>query len=144
MNDDFARGDLEVCALARQIVGALAGDLDRRIRRRRLLDNARSAAAPRISLGGAALSLAPTALPSASSVSVSSPHLHRETIGLGAFLHDRHGLGRFAECDRQDARSERIQGARVANLLGVKEELELRRPPGLTSRRRACRDRSNR
>src|SRR5271154_7501531 len=38
MNDDFAWRDFELRAPARQIVGALAADLDRRIGRRGLLD----------------------------------------------------------------------------------------------------------
>ena len=47
-----------------------------------------------------------------------------EAIFLGAFLHDRHGLGRLAEGDRQHAGGERIERAGVARLLGVEQEFE--------------------
>ena len=49
---------------------------------------------------------------------------HAEAISLGAVLHDRHGLGRLAESDRQHAGRERIERAGVARLLGVEQELE--------------------
>ena len=50
--------------------------------------------------------------------------LDRETVGLHAVLHDRHGLGRLAEGDRQHAGGERVERAGVARLLGVEQVLE--------------------
>ena len=123
MDDEWPRGDLEGLALARQVVGALAVDLDRRIDRRRLLDDADEARQRRSDLGRATgrASLAAITLPSASSVSVSSPQCTGEAIGLGPVLDDRHGLGRLAERDRQDAGGERIERAGVSRLLGVEQ-----------------------
>ena len=44
---------------------------------------------------------------------------HGEAVGLAAVHDERHGLGRFAERDRQTAGSERIERAGVAGALGL-------------------------
>ena len=49
---------------------------------------------------------------------------HREAVGLGAVDHERHGLGRLAEGDRQDAGGQRIERAGMARLLRVEEPLD--------------------
>jgi hypothetical protein len=51
--------------------------------------------------------------------------LHREAIGFFAILHERHGLGRLAEGDGQDAGGKRVERAGVAGFLGVEQALEL-------------------
>ena len=62
-------------------------------------------------------SLVAVTRPSASSVSRSSPQQHGEDVGLAAVHHERHGLGRLAERDRQTAGGERIERAGMAGAL---------------------------
>ncbi len=49
---------------------------------------------------------------------------HGEAIGFAAVDHERHGLGRFAERDRQAARSQRIERAGVAGAFCREQALD--------------------
>ena len=69
-------------------------------------------------------SLVSTTRPSASSVSRSSPQRTVKMIGLAAVDHERHGLGRLAERDRQAAGGERIERAGVAGALRREQPLD--------------------
>ena len=71
-------------------------------------------------------SLVATTRPSASSVSRSSPQRDGEAIGLAAVHHERHGLGRLAERDRQAAGGERIERAGMAGALAENRRLTTR------------------
>ena len=51
---------------------------------------------------------------------------HREHVGLAPVHDERHGLGRLAERDRQDARGERVERAGMAGLLGEERALHHR------------------
>ena len=113
-------------AVAREIIGALAIDLDRRKGRRRC----RIVPVKRGS--GARIAARPGRAPMARDLAVGivgvgfrAPE-HGEAIGLLAVLHERHGLGRLAESDRQNARGQRVERAGVAGLLGVEQALQLR------------------
>src|SRR3984957_4599164 len=112
VNLDRARLQLDDLAVPRQIIGALALDLDRRILRRGLLDHAgklrqqvpnRRGGGPDVAgLGNATLGI------------VGIPFLapaHREAIALAAVHHERNRLGGFAERDRQAAGGERVERA---------------------------------
>ena len=44
---------------------------------------------------------------------------HREAVDLAAIHHERHGLGRFPERDREQAGGQRIERAGVAGALGL-------------------------
>src|SRR2546429_4326508 len=112
VNLDRAWSQLDSLAVARQIVGALALYLDRRILRRDLLDQAGEAGQQRRNrlrrrpeLAG--LDHAPLGV-------VGIPLLapgNREAIALAAVHHEGDGLGGFAERDRQTAGGERIERA---------------------------------
>src|SRR5271170_566155 len=127
MNDDFARRDFELRAPARQIVGTLAADLDRRIGRRGLLDRPEKARQHRRDLARRRTNVGfrdDLAL-GVVGIGLFAP-FDRETIGLGPVLDDGNRLGRFAESDRQDARRQRVECAGMARLLGVEEIFDLR------------------
>src|SRR6185437_14723757 len=122
---DQARLDLERFAFPRQIVGAGAGDADGGEGRRRLEDLADEAGQQAFNLGGGRAPLrAGDDLPFGVVCRGFLAPAHAETVGLGPVLNDRHGLGRFPERDRQHAGGERIEGASVARLFGVEQELQ--------------------
>ena len=92
-------------ALARHIVGALAGDLNRRVCRRDLHNVACEGRQRRVDLRvGRARVGGGVVWPSASSVSRASPRRRGEAIQLGAVHHIGHRLGRMAERHRQRTR----------------------------------------
>ena len=114
---DVARFELELLLVAGEVVGAGAVDLERRVARRHLADLAGEARK---------LGLDPrpgrprgrsfaTTVPSESSVSVSAPKRTVKRYSC-ALDHERHGLGRLAERDRQHAGGERIERAGMAAL----------------------------
>jgi hypothetical protein len=45
--------------------------------------------------------------------------IHREDILLMGIDHERHGFGRLAQRDRQDAAGRRVEGARMSQLGGI-------------------------
>ncbi|MOA19832.1 hypothetical protein D3C78_1402380 [compost metagenome] len=126
MDFDLACGDFHRFAFARQIIGALASDLDGRKLRRRLQDhpgivgqNIADRLFVRALLGGIehlAFQIVGRAL---------------LTPGDGKFVdfptvHDvRHGFGGVAERDRQHAGGQRIERAGMARLLGIEQPLDL-------------------
>ena len=117
--DDPARLQLDRLAGPRQVVGALAVDLERREGRRHLLDLAdegRQGAADRRVASGRTSLVAVTS-PSASSVARASPEAQREAVVLAAVHDEGHGLGRLAQRDRQHAGGQRIERAAMAGLL---------------------------
>src|ERR1700733_5614847 len=119
VNLDRARPQLDDFAIPRQIIGALALDLDRRILWRGLLDHAGKSREqlPNRCRGGPAVA----GLGNATLGIVGIPFLapaDRKAIALAAVHHERNGLGGFAERDRQAAGGERIERAGVARSLG--------------------------
>src|SRR5262245_3134909 len=124
VNLDRAGLQLDHLAVAGEIIGALAIDLDGREARWNLRDGAgelrkdradvvgrgpRSAGGINAPLGvvGVAL-LAPA---------------HGELIDLASIHHKRNGLGRLPERDREQTRSERVERAGMAGALGAVEPL---------------------
>src|ERR1700741_3991645 len=98
---DQARAEFHHFAIARQVVGALAFDLDRRIARRHLLDAAGKGREERHNRIGRASLIAPGH--NAAFGVISIPFLtpaNREAIELAAVHHERDGFGCFAKCDR--------------------------------------------
>ena len=69
---------------------------------------------------------------------------HGEAVGLAAVHHERNGLGRLAERDRQAAGGERVERAGVAGALRLEQPLAPRSPRGSRSCRPACRARPSR
>ena len=111
-----------VSPVARQVVGALAVDLDGRERRRRLQDLAGEARQQRLDglarrahvAGGDDLALGVVG------VGGRAP-AHGEAVVLGAVDGVGHGLGRLAQRDRQDAGRQRVERAGVAGLARIEE-----------------------
>src|ERR1700677_2715894 len=126
MNDDFARRNFELRAPARQIVGALAADLDRRIGRRGLLDRPEKTRQHRRDLARRRANVGTSDDYALGVVGVGffAPS-DGETIGLGSVLHDGNRLGRLAQSYRENSGRQRIQGAGMARLLGVEEVFDL-------------------
>ena len=118
-----ARRNLDGLALARQIVGALAVDLDRREARRHLLDRAGEARQQRRDRGRGRAGFARVRHAAFGIVGVAllAP-AHGEDVDLAPVHHERHGLGRFAERDRQAAGGERIERAGVAGALAPRTD----------------------
>ena len=115
-------------AVPRQIIGALALDLDRGILRRDLLDyagKARQQGGNRLRRGPESSLVLTVAALGIVGIAFLAPG-HRETIALAAVHHERNRLGGFPERDRQPAGSQRIEGAGVAGALGLEQPLHHR------------------
>jgi hypothetical protein len=125
MNVHRACRQLHHLALAGEVVGALALDLERREARRHLLDGSAEARQQRgdrlgrrprrTRFDNAALGIVGVALLAPS---------HRELIGLAAVHDERDRLGGFPERDRQAAGGERIERAGMPGALGRKQPLD--------------------
>ena len=127
VNGDGPRLQFDKLALAREIIGALAGDLDRRILRWRLQnipDKPGQQRGDRAGFGSR-VALADDLAVGVVGVGLGAP-AHGEEIGLLAILHEGHGLGGLAEGDRQNARGQRIERAGVAGLLAIIDALQAR------------------
>ena len=134
-----SRLQLDDLARARQIVGAVAVDLDGGVRRRRLQDLAGEARQQRLDgrpRGAQLAGLRRSAL-GIVGVGAGAP-AHGEAVVLGAVDGVGHGLGRLAERDRQHAGRQRVERAGVAGLARVEQRGARRRPPASTSCRPAC------
>src|SRR5215210_3608561 len=89
-------------AVARQIIGSLALDLDRGILRRDLLDQAREPRQQGSDRLGRGSDLTGLDDPALGIVGVALlPPAYREAVALAAVHHKRNRLGGLAECDRQ-------------------------------------------
>ena len=118
---DRARLQFHHLAVAGEIVGALALDLDGGEARRHLLHLPDEARQQRLDGGrvrGSGRSAHHLAL-GVVGVGLLAPR-DREDVGFAAVHDERDGLGRLAQRDRQDAGGQRIEGARMAGLLGRK------------------------
>ncbi len=127
MNLDRPRLQFHGLAVPRQIVGALALDLDRRILRRDLLDQAgesRQQVPDRFRRGPLIAGLGHLSF-GIVGIAFLAPG-HREAIALAAIHHEGNRFGGFAERDRQAAGGERIEGAGMAGALGRKQPLQHR------------------
>ena len=120
-----ARGKLNRFAIAGQIIGALAVNLDRGIDGRRLHDFADEGGQRiedrlrlRARLAGARYGAIRIV-----AVGFDAP-AHGEAIGLLAILHERHGLRRLAERHWQNTRRKGIKRACMAGFFGVEDALE--------------------
>ena len=112
-------------SVARQVIGALALDLDRRIARRDLLDPADKARADRgdgVARGPLRADFYHAAF-RVVGIALLAP-AHGEAIGLTAVDDERHGLGRLAERDRQATGGKRIERAGMAGALGREQPLD--------------------
>ena len=107
-------------ASAREIVSALAIDLDRRIGRRQLQDRPDETRQQREDLGfrWPRVRLRGNRAIGIVGVRFSAP-AHRKAIGLFAVLNERHGFCRLAKSDRQNPRGERVERAGMSCLFGV-------------------------
>ncbi|MNY14299.1 hypothetical protein D3C86_1474690 [compost metagenome] len=123
---DPAGVQLELGAVARQVIGALAVDPDGRELGRNLIDLAdegRQRRLHRLDRGphvgpGDNLALAVDA------VGGDAP-VDGEAIDLLGVHHEGHGLGRLAQGNRQNARGQRVQRPGVTGLLGVEQAADL-------------------
>ena len=109
-------------AVAGEVIGTFAIDLDRRKRRRLLHDfagEARQQSLHRRQVGPRLAGLRRLAF-GVVGIGLDSP-LHREAIGFFPILHERHGLGRLAECDGQDAGRQRVEGPAMPGLGGLEQ-----------------------
>src|SRR5258708_15384506 len=123
MNSDWPRLQLDALAVARQIIGALALDLDRGISRRDLLDQAgepRQQATDRLSGGPAVAGLDNPAL-GIVGIAFLAPG-DRKAIALAAVHHERNGLGGLAQGDRQAPGDWRSQRPGVAPRVGREKQ----------------------
>ena len=107
-------------ALARHVIGALAGDLDRREDRRDLHDVAGELwqLGADLVVGGADVGGGGDLAVGVVGVS-GFTEAEGKAVELGAVHHVGDGLGGGAERDGEDAGGERVEGAAVAGLLGV-------------------------
>ena len=104
VNGDRARCELDRLAVAGEVVGAFAFDLYGREPRRHLRDRAREARqhpADRLRIRPRCARLDHLAF-RVVGVALLAP-AHRKTVAFAPVHHERHGLGRFAERDRQAA-----------------------------------------
>ena len=121
---DRAGFQLHRLAVAGEIIGALALDLDGGIARRHLLDDAGKGRQQRANLVWAGATVAGLDHPALGVVGI--PFLapaHGEAVELAAVHDEGDGLGGFAERDRQTAGSERIERAGVSGALGLEQSL---------------------
>ena len=157
------RRQMHRLAGAGQVVGPPAADLDRRVARRNLLDVADETGDRRLDLGPVRASGG--GVDHLALGVVRGPLLapaDGEVIGLGRRHDAANGLGRLAQCDRQHAACEGVEGAGVAELGGtggaahrlyggegahahrlVEVEPAMQRPPAASSTRH-CRPRRRR
>ena len=125
MNLDLAGLQGDGFAVAGEVIGAFALNLDGRELRRGLQDRSGELRQQRLDrLGGrpGVGGLGRTAL-DVVGVAFLAP-AHREAVALATVHHERHRLGGFAECDRQTAGGERIECAGVTDALGVEQSLQ--------------------
>src|SRR5664279_1385144 len=111
-------------AVAGEVIGALAVDLDGGIARRHLLDGA--GIGRQQSANGLRRGALIAAGDGAAFGVVGVPFLapaHGKLVELAAVHHEGNGLGRFAERDRQAAGGERVEGASMAGALGREQAL---------------------
>src|SRR5665213_1572449 len=143
MNLDRTGLQLDGLAVARQIVGPLALDLDRGILRRGLLDQPGEAGqqfANRLS-GGPQLAGSDDPALGIVGVPLLAPG-DRKAIALAAVHHEGDRLGGFAEGDRQAAGGERVERAGVACGTGpLRQNYFFRRPANQHLARRKRRSR---
>src|SRR5712671_2435500 len=125
VNLDRAGLEIDRLAVAGEIVGALAVDLDRRILRRHLRDRAGVARQQRLDRGAGRARLAHGRHAAVGIVGVAllAP-AHGEAVGLAAVHDERDGLGRFAKRDWQAAGGERIERAGVSGALAREQPLD--------------------
>ena len=122
-----AAGQFEIGALARQVIGALAVDLDGTELRRDLIDltdEGGKGRAHRPDIGPDVGTAGDLAL--AVEAVGRNPPVDGEAIDLLRLHHEGDGLGRLAQGDGQDAGGQRIERARVTGLLGVEQAADLR------------------
>ena len=121
-----AAGQFEIGALARQVIGALAVDLDGAELRRDLIDltdKGRKGRAHGLDIGADVRAAGDLAL--AVEAVGRNPPVDGEAIDLLRLHHEGDGLGRLTQGDGQDAGGQRIKRAGVAGLLGVKQAADL-------------------
>src|SRR3984893_18361517 len=119
------RGQLRRLATTRQIVGALAIDLDRRIGWRQLLDRPGKPRQQREDAGGGGprVRLRGNVAVGIVSVGFNAP-AHRKAIDFFAILNERHGFCCLAKSYRQNPRGERVERSGVSSLLGVEKTFQ--------------------
>ena len=109
-------------ALPGQVIGPLARHLDGGIGRGHLGQGpVKRGSMASIASAVGRTGLVPVTLPSASSLSRASPQLAVKRYSFSRVLHQGHGLGGFAQRDRQDARGHGIERAGMAGLLGIED-----------------------
>ena len=111
-------------AVARQVIGPLALDLDGGILRRGLFDLAgelRQQLGNRLG-GGPDVAGFDNAALGIVGIAFLAP-AHRKTVALAAVHHERNGFGGFPHGDRQPAGSQRIERAGMAGALGLEQPL---------------------
>ncbi len=138
---DFAGRDINGFALARQIIGAVAVDLDGGKLRRNLLDEtgiARQEITDRLLVrtdfrrtGSLPLHVVGRAF---------LPPGHGEFINLAAIHDVGNGLRRIAKGNRQHTRCQGIERARMTSLLRLEQPLDLRNRLGRTEIQRLVED----
>src|SRR5690606_11541882 len=117
MDGHRTRLDLDRFAASREIVGALATDLDRRVGRRPLHDlagKARQAGEDRATVGPG-LGGRRDGPVGIVAVGLGAP-ADGEALTLQSVLDEGYGLGGVAELDRENAGCERIEGPRMTDL----------------------------
>ena len=120
VNCHRTRGQHRRLAATRQIVGALAIDLDRRTGRRQLLDRPNKPRQQREDAGASGPRVRLRGKPAIGIVGVGfNAPAHRKTIGLFTVLNERHGFCRLAKSDRQNPRGEWVERSGVSRFLGV-------------------------
>src|SRR5450759_4078902 len=127
MNLDRPGLQFDGLPVTRQIIGALALDLDGGVLRRNLLDQAgepRQQFPDRLGGGPDLAGLDDLAL-SIVGIAFLAPG-DREAVALAAVHHERDGLGSLAERDRQAPGGERIEGSGMAGALGLEQPLHHR------------------
>src|SRR5262245_920814 len=116
--------ELDHLTVAREIIGALAVNLDGREARWDLRDRAGELREDRADVvdGGPCSAGGINAPLGVVGVALLAP-AHGELIDLASIHHERDGLGRFPERDREQTRSERVERAGMAGALGAVEPL---------------------
>src|ERR1700694_1839089 len=124
VNFDRPRLQFDGIAVARQIIGALALDLDGGILRRDLLDPGGGLRQQVPDRTGTRPAIAGVGDPALGIVGVAflAP-AHRKAIALAAVHHERNRLGGLAQGDRQAPGGEWIERARMSGAFGLEQPL---------------------